>query len=437
MTRSRSPNLSALVLLCGAPWVVLGVPLEARGLPVAAREGAEAQAAAGDQGAVGAQEAVQLAADDRPIELELEELYAVGGMDAEPWAEFQAVNDAAFGPDGRLYLLDAPGEKIVAVSPNGGLLYRVGRPGEGPGEHDNASGLAALPDGRVAVWDFGRRAFLLFDTGARYVGEVRPDFTAGLPNDPFVPTPDGSLLAFPFQITMSGAGLSYLSAGGVKAAEDGLPLLRIPLADGEPVEVFTHARLLRWPSDGDPPIHRAFQPRPSWGPLADGRVALHQSEAYRIEVLAPDGSIERVLTRPLESRPTTGRDERAYAEDLRRRFENGDVIVMGGGGGAGTMRAQIREQLDETGYYPRITPILEITADGGERVWVRRRHPDDPNRPGPVDVLSVDGRYLGTLPAEGPGLPLAFGPGGLVAFVETDALDVPTVRVYRVSAGSR
>lgn len=55
-------------------------------------------------------------------------------------------------------------------------------------------------------------------------------------------------------------------------------------------------------------------------------------------------------------------------------------------------------------------------------------------RPWPIDVLSPDGRYLGTLIA-GAGLPdmsSAFGPKGLVAFVETDELHVPVVTVRRL-----
>ena len=43
----------------------------------------------------------------------------------------------------------------------------------------------------------------------------------------------------------------------------------------------------------------------------------------------------------------------------------------------------------------------------------------------------VLGRYLGSYPA-GVRMPDAFGPGGLVAFIETDALGVQRVVVRRV-----
>ena len=46
--------------------------------------------------------------------------------------------------------------------------------------------------------------------------------------------------------------------------------------------------------------------------------------------------------------------------------------------------------------------------------------------------MTATGDYLGTLPPDGPRIPDAFGPGGLMAYIETDEMDVPTVRVVRL-----
>ena len=54
------------------------------------------------------------------------------------------------------------------------------------------------------------------------------------------------------------------------------------------------------------------------------------------------------------------------------------------------------------------------------------------SEPGPIDVLSPEGRYIGTFAPEETTLPRAFGPGGLVAFVETDEYDVATIVVKRL-----
>ncbi|MCE2455564.1 MAG: hypothetical protein J4G12_07040 [Gemmatimonadetes bacterium] len=49
------------------------------------------------------------------------------------------------------------------------------------------------------------------------------------------------------------------------------------------------------------------------------------------------------------------------------------------------------------------------------------------------DVITSDGRYVGTFPAGATAMPAAFGPDGLAAFVEIDDLDTPTVIVKRVA----
>lgn len=58
-------------------------------------------------------------------------------------------------------------------------------------------------------------------------------------------------------------------------------------------------------------------------------------------------------------------------------------------------------------------------------------------RQGSIDLLTPDGRYLGTFAAEATTMPSAFGPDGLVAFVERDELDVPTVVVRRLPSEIR
>ena len=57
------------------------------------------------------------------------------------------------------------------------------------------------------------------------------------------------------------------------------------------------------------------------------------------------------------------------------------------------------------------------------------------DEPGPIDVVSPDGRYMGTLQtgtAALPDMPDAFGPDGLVAFLDEDAFEVPVIAVRRL-----
>ena len=57
--------------------------------------------------------------------------------------------------------------------------------------------------------------------------------------------------------------------------------------------------------------------------------------------------------------------------------------------------------------------------------------------PGPVDVLSVDGEYIGTFAPDEMTMPLALGPNGLVATAEYDAFGVPTLVVKRLPEALR
>ena len=51
---------------------------------------------------------------------------------------------------------------------------------------------------------------------------------------------------------------------------------------------------------------------------------------------------------------------------------------------------------------------------------------------GPTDLITADGRYLGTLAPEGVRIPQAFGPDGLIVRREVDEFDVPTLIVERI-----
>ena len=77
---------------------------------------------------------------------------------------------------------------------------------------------------------------------------------------------------------------------------------------------------------------------------------------------------------------------------------------------------------------------LATTWEG--HIWVLRRG-EAPTGDGPIDVLAADGRYLGSHRAGATRIPAAFGPDGLVAFIETNELDVQTVTVRRIVSGPR
>ena len=52
-------------------------------------------------------------------------------------------------------------------------------------------------------------------------------------------------------------------------------------------------------------------------------------------------------------------------------------------------------------------------------------------------MLTADGGYIGTLSPEELRMPSAFGPSGLMAYLESDEMDAPVVRVMRLLALER
>lgn len=69
--------------------------------------------------------------------------------------------------------------------------------------------------------------------------------------------------------------------------------------------------------------------------------------------------------------------------------------------------------------------------DWSDRIWVQRTAL--PGETGPIDILSADGRYFGSLAPGGLRIPRAFGPDGLLAYVERDELDIQRVVVVRLA----
>ena len=88
--------------------------------------------------------------------------------------------------------------------------------------------------------------------------------------------------------------------------------------------------------------------------------------------------------------------------------------------------------IDGMEFAEEIPVIEDLGVDRDGRIWVQRTG-SRVGEPGPIDLITADGRYLGTLAAGETPIPDSFGPGGLAAFIELDEYDVPRVEVRRLS----
>ncbi len=387
---------------------------------------------------------------DVPLTVVAEEVFELGGAAAPEWQQFVEVRDAQFDRVGNLVLVDERPNRIVVVDPVGGFLRTVSRVGDGPGELRLVSGVGVLRDNRLIVNDVGRSAFLLFDENGRFVDQ----YSFGEP--PSVPQSLDDRLE---------AGGAFVSSFETPIVVGALPDARLLLKRMTSRTLAVHAL-----GQGVSEIHRAYRPsgdgaqgdgglanpaagvegilslvdsRLEFGPplvaavLADGRTAIADSVGYRVKLLRDDGAVDAVLERPIDPIPVTPE----MREVARRRQEGGTgavrVITIRPGMSTAEGEAEsarLAEALASGMRFASEVPVVaDVAVDSEDRIWVSRNGDDGVSR-GPTDVFAADGDYLGTLAAEEFRVPDAFGPDGLMVYVDVGDLDVPSVRVLRLTS---
>ena len=402
---------------------------------------------------------IELPAEDRPLTADFEELYRVGGAMATGWAAFGEVGAAAFDGDGNLYVYDSQIARFFVIGPNGDLLTEFGGIGEGPGEIRMQTEFGVTRDGRVVSRDLAHNGYQVFGPKGEFIkgvemgdpvsfgvsvgsGSVR--FQAGsTPSTPLRLAPDGSYAV----VSSLGSGLS---ASLFTVVTDELAILQEEGDDadgeadaaaferhaltGDEVSVVTLAS--PWTpihepidvgigvSDGmtsfslsvPPPM--AFKPSLYYDLLPDGRLLYSDSSTYAIKTVASDGTPSAIWYRPLEPEPVTDRMRDAEKERRIRVEQSG------------------WRRYDNMLFWTEVPVVRGLSATWEGSVWVRRRGDEPWNDEGPIDVLSSEGAYLGTL-AQGTAMPAAFGPEGLAAYLETDEFDAVTVVVRRLTSEAR
>lgn len=388
---------------------------------------------------------------DVPLAPGVEDVYTVGVLDGAEWEMFGSLAGVAFGDDGSLFILDNGAGHVVVVDPSGEFVRTVSSKGEGPGELNRPMGLAVLDDGRIAVNDMGRGIQVFSPDGASFQ-EAGFTFQTGMPGPQMYAMPDHSLLS---------AGLVVGSFGALMGEEEeeepaGRPIGRFRL-DGSQEDFYT-----AW---ARPPVEEtetetgnirmvmtgleAFSLPLSLGVFRDGRIALADSVGYRIKILDLSGQVVGTLERPIPPVAVTDgirdaeREHRLAALAEGRSGGGGGSFVVtsiaiGGAAGRGgsigpdseAMRRMREDRIENMTFPDEIPVISRLAVDWSDRIWVQRSAL--PGETGPTDILTADGQYFGTIAPDGIRIPAAFGPDGLLAYIERDEFDIPRVRVVRL-----
>lgn len=185
-----------------------------------------------------------------------------------------------------------------------------------------------------------------------------------------------------------------------------------------------------------------------------GNLYVVDPEALHIVKVGPDGSLVATIAPQPVTRALESRLRDAMLRDVDRQFGvevtgRSPDVARAMANRLSAARAAARATIESGTFHPEIPVIGEIRTTPDGFVWVRRQDPEfgSQRRPGgytrtadedgPIDVFDPDGNYVGTFPAGGRRMPGAFGPGGLVAYWETDDLDILSVAVYRLPENLR
>ena len=382
----------------------------------------------GDGSATGA--AGTLDGPDMIVNAVTEEVFTVGSVVGDAWDTFGSVRSVHLDAQANLHIFDSQLDHILVVGPDGSLVRTVGGRGEGPGEFDNVTTAIVARDGSYTVMGFTQ--IDLLEPGGEFVRRVTMDpMTTGMAMASMA-LPDGRLVAT--QIMRFGED--------EQPEEAGRPIHLFPLDGTEPKLLYTAWELPEEDQDeselsGDLEsgvrmrfaAGRAFEPRLDIDLLTDGRLALIDSIGYRIKLIAPDGSVAGMIERPIAPLPV----DDAIREAERERYREAEAGVLESASNTNLPIEIDREGVEGRTFADEVPVLYGLKVDWEDRIWVERRGPTGDDD-GPTDIVTPGGDYIGTLPPDGLQTPDAFGPGGLMAYIESDDLEVPTVRVVRLIA---
>ncbi len=381
----------------------------------------------GDESATGA--AGTLDGPDVIVNAVTEEVFTVGSVMGDTWDTFGRVSSVHFDAQANLHIFDSQLDHILVVGPDGSLVRTVGGRGEGPGEFDNVNTAIVARDGSYTVMGFFH--IDLLEPDGEFVRRIRMDPRTVMVRADMA-LPDGRLVA-----------TAVASFGeDEQPDEPGRPIHLFPLDGTDTTLLYTAWELPEEDEDesevsGDVEsgmrvsfaAGRAFEPRLDIDLLTDGRLALIDSIGYRVKLIGLDGSVTGTIERPIAPLPV----DEEIMEAERERYREAEAGVLESASNTNLPIQIDREGVEGRTFADEVPVLYGLKVDWEDRIWVARRGPTGEDD-GPTDIVTPDGDYIGTLSPEGLRTPDAFGPGGLMAYIEYDEMDVPTVRVVRLVA---
>lgn len=349
----------------------------------------------------------------------VEEVLAVGGLDAGAEGQFGEISGVDVDRAGNIYVADKQAQNVRVFDATGRYLRTIGQPGEGPGEFGPNIGGVFLIGDEIVVPDASLSRVSHFGLDGDFVASERISMGQGIPIRWDVT--HGSLIA-----------QRRLMVPGDRTAAAGDAVVTLGM---DPQSVDTVATLPGGQSvqiTGGLPKIVQFEPEPVWDADVDGRLAVAMTSEWRLEVRDAAGEVEWIAVRPSNQVRVTERHREAVRTSLREMYR-----------GQGVPR-QVSEEVISRMEFAEHLPALAAVAFGPfDSLWVQGFTPPDEFEDtrvrfsvqdmGSLDwgVFDAEGQYLGVVR-----FPVDFHPVRVVEDrfygIARDELDVPTVRVFRV-----
>jgi hypothetical protein len=268
---------------------------------------------------------------------------------------------------GHIYILDRAARRVVQLDSQGTWLRTYGRRGNGPGELESPSDLAASTNGVVAVHDFGKRSFVLFDSVGRYISSIRlGDWLL-----PHAGWSDGAwIAALRVQSSANTAVHQLVRVDSTERNE--LVALKMP--------TFAPIRISQCDVTvgGVPPV---FTPDVVFG--SNQRMVVFAATAdYKFTIWERNSA--KVVTHAFVSfRPTDAIIVAEIGDTFRIRRATGTCRIDG------------REYARMRTVASRVNAIKRIAVSPRDEIWILRRTPRPPYAQ--IDVFDKEGTFLGML----------------------------------------
>ena len=308
---------------------------------------------------------------------------------------FRWISGGAFNADDQLYVADTGNERVIQFGPKGAFVRQFGRWGEGPGEFDMLTDLVVLNKGDVVASDGARHVLLVFASDGSPIRVVRYSDADGS----MTQMASGAMSRVYWLSESMGDDSVYMSIYQHTLQRRSVSRLVTRFGTDLPVIEETDGAIVGYT--------RQYALVPRLGVLPDGVIVLQRDEDYVLRLLGPNGETIRRIVGPIRARRVTRRDQEAWYERAGWDPVEGGIAY----------------------FAERMSVITGLLVDPTGRIWVRRRGADGAEG-GPIDLLTDQGDYIGTITDQG--LPFAVSRSGLAAYLERDELDVERIVVRKL-----